>query len=141
MSKSSRQKNPKVLFGYLLIILGSVSCVNQKLAQKYCEGLKRVRPDDEGYFSRVEVLDAVGYQEGSLSGGLLNGGEGIWLDGHFYLGMSHQGYDFNRISTKTIDEILDNPDRTRSGGDSQLDSVVLVNRRNQEVCRITARTK
>ena len=124
----------------VLSVLILSGCVNRKVGQSYCQNLHRAERNSDGFYYRQEILESVGYKQMRVGISLLNGSEMISLDGGYFLSMRHRGMniDMMALSPKTIDEILNNPDRTLSSQSVELESVVLVDKSNREVCRFSA---
>ncbi len=123
----------------LLAVLLSASCADDRRCAEVCTALRSVRPDKEGYLPRESVFHAVRISEADSSSFLvtMNGGHavldcGCWFEYQYRASPNRAA----RPTSKTIDEILNNPNRTAFPPPSQLDSVVLVDKQNRELCRL-----
>jgi hypothetical protein len=118
-----------------LIGLLAVSCTHDPSCERACEALRAVKPDKEGYLPRDKVLGAVGLTDSDFSRYALT-----YYGGYTYLDCGCFFEFVNRdhtrpITRKTIEEILNNPNRKASATTQQLESAKIV-RKHQEICRV-----
>jgi len=126
----------------LLTALIATGCAVDRRCGQVCAALHAVRPDAEGYLPRDAVFKAVGISDAdsipfisTLYGGYKNLDCGCMVD------FSARGLP--KVPTeKTIDRILNNPNRNGNGMiPNQFESVVLVDKKSREICRIESRSK
>jgi hypothetical protein len=112
------------------------SCGVDKRCDHVCTALRSVRPDSEGYLPRDKVFGSVGITEADLSPfATLSGGSCV-LDCGCWFEYTERGSLSDILTKKTIDEILNNPNRTARAPQSQLMSAVLIDRHSRELCRV-----
>ena len=111
------------------------SCGTDQRCDHVCAAICAVRPDSEGYLPRDEVFRAAGIKEGNLSPLGIIGGGGCVLDCGCWLMFTERNRP-GMPTGKTIDEILNNPNRSAYVPQNQLVSVSLVSKHSEELCRI-----
>lgn len=120
----------------LVIPLLVASCGVDKRCDHVCSALRSVRPDSEGYLPRDKVFKAAGITDADLSAtAMFNGGSCV-LDCGCWFEFTERSYLSDTLTKKTIDEILNNPNRTARAPQSQLMSAVLIDRHSRELCRV-----
>jgi hypothetical protein len=134
-TKTVRQKNMERI-AILLAGLLSVSCAVDQRCDQVCTALRSVRPDAEGYFPREAVFNAAGISETDLNPlSMTPGGGHAALD----CGCLFEFTVRHLVAVpapKTLDDILNNPNRTAFKPSSQLESVVLVDKRSRVIFRM-----
>ena len=127
-------RRPVALLLVSLLLL--VGCAVDQRCEQVCSDLRMVRPDSEGYLPRGEVFRAAGITEADLSPSLMAVGGGITvLDCGCWLQFTERDRP-GRPSRKTIDEILNDPNRKAHVPVTQLEAVVLIDKHSREVCRL-----
>jgi hypothetical protein len=111
------------------------SCGVDRRCAHVCAALRSVRMDSEGYLPRDEVFRAAGIEETSLNPFWTIGGGSCVLDCGCWLTFSERNRP-GLLTGKTIDEILNNPNRTAYVPQNQLVYVSLVSKHNEEICRV-----
>ena len=125
----------RYLTAFIIAPLLFASCGVDKRCDHVCAALRSVRRDSEGYLPRDQVFQAAGIKESNLLPYAIVGGGGCVLDCGCWLMFTER----NRPgfpTGKTIDEILNNPNRTACVPQNQLVSVSLVSKHSKELCRI-----
>jgi hypothetical protein len=120
---------------FFIAIFLAVGCSHDPRCDQACTALRAVKPDKEGYLPRDKVLEAVGLTDSDFSsyastyyGGYTN------LDCGCFFEFAHRGQP-KPLTRKTIEDIINNPNRTASATPQQLESAVIV-RKHQEICRV-----
>lgn len=112
------------------------SCGVDKRCDHVCTALRSVRPDSEGYLPREKVFAAAGITESDLCT-LPTIGGGIYdLDCGYWLEFTERRDLPDILPKKTIDEILNNPNRKARAPQNQLMSAVLIDKHSRELCRV-----
>ena len=121
----------------LLVSLLAVSCAHDPRCEQACTALRAIKPDKEGYLPRDKVLQAVGLSDSDfISYARTHYGGYTHLDcGCFFEFAVRDHPNPSTMTRKTIDEIINNPDRPESATPQQLESAVIV-RKHQEICRV-----
>jgi hypothetical protein len=119
----------------------AAGCGVDRSCDQACAALRSVRPDREGYLPRDAVFKAVGITENDLIPFVTtrDGGHArIACGAHFeYIA---KGANRRMPTQKTIDEILNNPNRAKAIIPDQLDSVVVI-QDNREIYRFDSRAR
>jgi hypothetical protein len=111
------------------------SCGVDHRCDQVCAALHSVRTDSEGYLPRNEVFQAAGIDENDLNPFWRIGGGISVLDCGCWLTFTERNRP-GLPTGKTIDEILNDPNRKAHVPQSQLTSVSLVSKRSEEICRV-----
>ncbi len=110
-------------------------CGADRRCDHVCAALRSVKTDSEGYLPRDEVFRAAGIKATDLNPFWVIGGGSCVLDCGCWLTYSERNRP-GSLTGKTIDEILNNPNRIPHVPQSQLVSVSLVGKHNEEICRV-----
>jgi hypothetical protein len=111
------------------------SCGVDKRCDHVCAALRSVKRDSEGYLPRDQIFQAAGIQESNVLPYAIVSGGGCVLDcGCWLMFTERNSLSFSDV--KTIDQILNNPNRTACLPQSQLVSVSLVSKHSKELCRV-----
>ena len=111
------------------------SCGVDHRCDQVCAALRSVKIDSEGYLPRDQVFQAAGIEETDLNPFSTIGGGISVLDCGCWLTFTERNRP-GLPTAKTIDEILNNPNRAVYVPQRQLVSVSLVSKRSKEICRV-----
>ncbi len=131
----------KMIF-ILLIGLFAASCAHDPSCEQACIALRAVKPDKEGYLPRDKILQAVGLSDSDFNtfARTYYGGYAHLDCGCFFEFAVRDHPSPSTMTRKTIDEILNNPNRIVSATPAQLESAVIV-WKHQEICRVESEAR
>lgn len=119
----------------LLLALVLVGCGVDQRCDHVCSALCSISPDADGCLPRDAVFRAAGISAIDLMPFGMQGRGSAVLECGCWLEFTER-FRPELSAVTSIDEILNNPNRTRRPLSNQLESVVIIDRTSREICRL-----